>query len=327
MAERVWIAWNEQRRNIGLASALKAVLYMTDHDLPGLLRYSREFYESWKIIRRENPSQCFTMNPSILSSWWLSFLKRIYKFHLVTDLHTPNLKLSGLKRRMFLILFNSGIRHSDVVIVTNNIFKKSVESLNSHVVIVPDPLPVFNDKAEDISAAYQKSSKMTILFICSFGEDEPVEEVLALDSELDEFEILVTGNWKKRFRSCPVTRNVTFLGYLPDDEYERLLMSVDGIMVLTEEEGCLCCGAYEAFSARKPVILSRTKALQSYFGKAPVYTDHSSGSILSALRLLKVERAERVKLVEQECPVLTEKFEESIENLENVLSDLKHTEQ
>jgi hypothetical protein len=39
------------------------------------------------------------------------------------------------------------------------------------------------------------------------------------------------------------------------------------------------CGAYEALAARKPLILSRTEALASYFGEAAVFTDNTSDAI------------------------------------------------
>lgn len=265
------------------------------------------------------------MNPSIFSSWWLSYLSRIYGFCLVTDLHTLNYKFSGIKKLLFQAIFNSGIRQSDVVIVTNKIYRQSILPLNARTVIVPDPLPDLQRKSKNESAVSgEDDGILQILFICSFDPDEPVHEVLAIDSEVDGFEILVTGDWKRMFSSPYYGKHIRFLGFIPKQDYDQLLLNVDGVMVLTREEGCLCCGAYEAFAAGKPVILSRTKALQGFFGNAPVYTDNSSASILDALRILKAERGKRAEMVVEERPALHRKFEKGIEDLEKILTDIKH---
>ncbi len=323
MADRVWISWNEQRRNAGLAAAVNAKLYMTDRDSPRWRRLITEFNESRKIIKRDKPSICFTMNPSIFSSWWLSLLAKVYRFRLVTDLHTPNIELKGVKKKIFQVFFNSGIRNSDVVIVTNDVYRQSILPLNPNIVIIPDPLPVLHMSQKDAGNKYRrKDKKMQILFICSFDPDEPVNEVLAIDPEIDDFEILVTGNWKKMFAVIPVAKNIHFMGFVPKDEYDKLLFSVDGIMVLTGGEGCLCCGAYEAFSAGKPVILSLTKTLQGFFGDAPIYAKNSSESILSALKKLKDEKEERAKMVIRERDVLNIKFKKGIADLEKALAGI-----
>jgi glycosyltransferase involved in cell wall biosynthesis len=296
---------------------------MTDRDLPGWRRIIREFYESWKIIRRDKPSICFTMNPSIFSSWWLSLLAAVNRFRLITDLHTPNIKLSGFKNKIFRIIFNSGIRRSDIVIVSNEIYRRSVLSFNSNVVVIPDPLPVLQGSNEGAGNRYRyEDKKIQVLFVCSFDPDEPVNEVLALDPEIGDFDILVSGNWKKMFTSVPNVKNLRFLGFIPADEYDQLLLSVDGIMVLTAEEGCLCCGAYEAFSAGKPLILSRTGALQDFFGSAPIYTENTSDAILSALQKLKSEKDQRAKMVVMDRAILQNKFEKGVNNLEIILTGL-----
>jgi glycosyltransferase involved in cell wall biosynthesis len=132
--------------------------------------------------------------------------------------------------------------------------------------------------------------------------------------------MLVSGDWKKMFTSIPAVKNIRFIDFVSGDEYEMLLSSVDGIMVLTGEEGCLNCGAYEAFSAGKPLILSRTEALQSYFGKAPIYTYNTSESILYALQRMKKEINGRAKMILQEQPVLNNKFKRGIRDLEKKLA-------
>lgn len=325
MADRVWISWNEQRRNIGLAAAVRADLFMSDHNCPGWLRLIKEFLESWRIIKRERPSICFVMNPSIFSSWWLSFIAKIYRFSLVTDLHTPNVSPRGIKKFFFNHFFRSGIRRSDLVIVTNNIYRQEVLKLNSSVAVVPDPLPDFDDTLRKNIKKYsdEDKPKIELLFVCSFDPDEPVEKILSLDSEIDDVEIKVTGDWQKKYRKLPDTKNIKFLGFISKEEYDRRLLSADAIIVLTELEGCLCCGAYEAFAAGKPLILSKTAALMEYFGDAPIYVDNSSESILSAIRQIKDEMNRRERMIVEGRQILINKFDNSIDELERMLAGLK----
>lgn len=324
VTDRIWISWNKQRRNVGLAAATGARLYMSDLNLPRWRRIFTEFLKSWKIIRKERPSVCFTMNPSIFASWWLSLLAKFFKFRLVTDLHTLNIKITGFKKFLFRMFFNAGIKGSDVVIVTNEIYRQSILPINPNVVCVPDDLPVLQvPSIENNDNSCGTRARIQILLVSSFDPDEPLNEIMAIDQAINDFEILVTGDWRKKFKNLPHTRNIRFLGFISNKEYDRLLYTVDGIMVLTKEEGCLCCGAYEAVSAGKPLILSRTKALQDFFGEAPIYVEDSSESILSALKTLKTERVQRMKMIIQERSILSNKFKNSIRDLEKIITGFR----
>ncbi len=321
MAERIWISWNKQRRNIGLASAVGASLYMSERHLPRWLRIPLECLRSWKLVRKHKPGICFTMNPSLFSSWWLSLLAMHYRYLLITDLHTLNIKISGLSSKAFNIFFKSGIRRSDLVIVTNPIYRSHILPTNPSVICIPDPLPHIQNTINIRKYVPENSAKFFVLYIGSFGEDEPLSELLALDSRINEFVILVTGNWKPRFSHKPDTKNIRFLGFLPDAEYDALLCSVDAVMVLTTQEACLCCGAYEAFSAGKPLILSATEALRNFFGDAPIYTDSTSESIFDSLLAIKKNKDMRTQMILSGRADLRSSFENGIRELEKRISN------
>jgi predicted translin family RNA/ssDNA-binding protein len=46
------------------------------------------------------------------------------------------------------------------------------------------------------------------------------------------------------------------------------------------------CGAYESVAAGKPMILSRTKALMSYFFMGAIYTENSCFSMVKAIETI-----------------------------------------
>lgn len=76
-----------------------------------------------------------------------------------------------------------------------------------------------------------------------------------------------------------------------------LLSSCDPVMDLTLMEDCLVCGAYEAVSVGKPLILSDTSALRRHFRKGAVYTLNMAGAIAEAINQVIVYRDRLVREV------------------------------
>lgn len=318
--KRVWISWNRQRRNIGLARSVNATLYMSELRLPRCFRLVAECFNSWMIILREKPDICFVMNPSIFASWWMARLKKVYGFVLVTDLHTVNIRLEGLDEKIFLYFFRKGLRGSDVVIVTNPLYRQEILPFNQQVVCIPDQLPrLLSGSVCAKGLVAEGKGQVPLLVVSSFAEDEPLDELVSLDNELSPFHLYITGNWKKRYKTPPTTRHITFLGYVADDVYDELLHTVDGIIVLTTVEGCLCCGAYEALAAEKPLILSNTRALQDFFEDGPIYTEHEPAALMAAIKQLGREKTERRQKMIALKANIQRKFDQSVAQLEELL--------
>jgi glycosyltransferase involved in cell wall biosynthesis len=136
-----------------------------------------------------------------------------------------------------------------------------------------------------------------LLFVCTFGPDEPYRAVLEAARLIDpEIGIYVTGN--PQGKAAPETwpDHVVFCGWMSWERYDQLLCSVNGVIDLSTREGCLLCGAYEAVAAGKPMILSRTRTLMDYFSRGAVFTDNTvSGSpysIRNAILDLRMREAE-----------------------------------
>ena len=129
------------------------------------------------------------------------------------------------------------------------------------------------------------------MFICSFADDEPYENVFrAADIIGDLYHIYVTGNYKKKsIDPRVIPRNVTLLGYISETEYVKMIHSVDITIDLTDRENCLLCGAYESVAAEKPMIISNTKALREYFDKGAIYTDNTAHDITLSIKKAQKE--------------------------------------
>jgi glycosyltransferase involved in cell wall biosynthesis len=73
--------------------------------------------------------------------------------------------------------------------------------------------------------------------------------------------------------------NVTFTGFLPDQDYLELLRGADAIMALTSEDFTLQLGGMEAVAVGKPLITSDWSFLREHFDRGTVHVANTPQSI------------------------------------------------
>jgi glycosyltransferase involved in cell wall biosynthesis len=83
-----------------------------------------------------------------------------------------------------------------------------------------------------------------------------------------------------------IPKNVILTDYLSENDYYSLIANCDIVIVLTNQEYTLNCGAYEALALEKPIILSNTKTISSYFFEGPYFVNNSSKEIEKAINLI-----------------------------------------
>jgi glycosyltransferase involved in cell wall biosynthesis len=136
---------------------------------------------------------------------------------------------------------------------------------------------------------YPVDSAFPMAVVCSFYVDEPVLEVLEAARQLPDVRFYITGNPKKasaqihRFRP----ENVTFTGWLCNDDYAGLLHSVSAVLVLTTSDFTMQRGGSEAITVGKPLITSDFPVLRRIFYKGTVHADNSPTGIKEAIELLR----------------------------------------
>jgi glycosyltransferase involved in cell wall biosynthesis len=224
-------------------------------------------------------------------------LKSLYKYRLVVDRHTNFDNFHLLKeearqylfgslilrwvRYLFILISNFTLRQAELTIVTNRPLKALVEKKGGRAIVLPDKLPA-------IRMSHERYKRRTNIVTCisTFALDEPFQEVIQAATQLDpHIELYFTGNHKKLpihiLESAP--SNIFFTGYLPDSDYFKLLRRSDIILVLTKNENCLLCGAYEAVALQRPLITSDTFALREYFYTGVEYVSAEPSSISKAI--------------------------------------------
>ncbi|MBM9616843.1 glycosyltransferase [Desulfobulbus rhabdoformis] len=279
MKKKIWFTWEYQRRNKSLSKEVDAELFEIVTKKKYIARYIISSYNTVKIVRKEKPDILFCQNPSIMLSFLCLFLRKIYKFKVVVDEHYAG--LYPLEGKFFIL--NSIAKYisikSDYVIVTTKKLCDEVKLWGGTPFILEDPIPLFDEPINDIVMP----STYNVLYICSWSKDEPFDEAINAFSEMKFMNFYISGKYSNKIKTKNICKNINLTGYVSEKEYISLLKNVDLVIVLTRREECLNCGAYEALSFEKPMILSNTKAIRDYFNNGVVYTDNDRDSIKKSL--------------------------------------------
>ncbi|HFD32722.1 MAG TPA: hypothetical protein ENJ28_08480 [Gammaproteobacteria bacterium] len=238
-----------------------------------------------KILSSSNATIIFVQNPSLL----LSAIVVLYgKFlHKTTIIDAHNAGIFPIEGKSIILnktaqLINS---LSTNVIISNPALKPFINKKEDKIFAIPDPIPEIS-RHNDYPL---KHDKINLVFICSWALDEPFGAVFKMAENIaNTTHIYITGNSKGKEKTIinKLPTNVTLTGFLPNDKYNDLIHGCDAIMVLTNRDNCLVCGAYEGVAVEKPMVLSKKKALVHHFNKGSVYTDNTSSNIEKSIKQL-----------------------------------------
>lgn len=277
----IWISWELQRRNVGISSSLKWPLYEIVYEDKRYKRYLKSLVKTAVVLLKEKPDMVIAQNPSILLSFFVLLLKPVLRYKCIIDAHNAGLFPCEGKSRVLMRISRLLQKFADCTIVTNPALAKMVARNNGTAFVLPDRIPDVPEERQ-----YRLSTAgVTFAYICSYSTDEPYMELIEAAKELpDNYAIYFTGNYKGKVDLERIPKNIKMLGYLPEKEYWGLIASVDAIIVLTLRDHCLVCGAYEAVSLKKPMILSKTDAIERFFYKGCIYTGPYAKELLEAMQ-------------------------------------------
>ena len=272
----VWITWENHRRSRELAGAFNAEYTPILQKGNRYFRYPILTVKTIALLLARRPKIVFCQNPSIVLNSLLCVLKFMLHFYLISDRHSnfkPQTKNSwNPKWVIFHALSKFTIKQSDLMIVTNQFLKNYIIESGGRSEILEDKIPDLFP-SEDIPL----SGSVNIVFVSTFSYDEPIEDVIEAARLLpNDYHIHITGNYKKYSNLKHIQErkpnNVNLTGFLSEADYLNLLSSADIIMVITDQEHTLTCGAYEAIALCKPMVLGNTETIKNYFSQGAVYT-------------------------------------------------------
>ncbi len=297
--EMIWITWERHRRTNELSRALGVQLFTLLYPGNYLGKVFVLSLETVSLLVRLHTRRVIAQNPSMVLSALLCFLKPFFGYKVIVDRHS-NFKFETqdspkLKYRVFHYLGRYTVRKADLTIVTNEFLKGIVQKWGGRGFVLQDKPP---ELPYGEANPPQLAGRHNITYICSFSDDEPVEEVLGAARLLGaDTAIYITGDQRRFLEgfSGVIPGNIVFTGFLSERDFQSLLGASDAIVVLTKDEHLLLCGAYEAVSLGKPLVLSNTRSLRDYFQDGPVFVDNQGPGIAEAVRYV-IEHKDKAAL-------------------------------
>lgn len=243
-----------------------------------LTRHLTSFLWSLAVLVRRKPAVIL-----IQYSYLLLIAVYLYKtisrskVYVVCDCHTKALRrrLEGRGSKLFEYLKKKSFDCVDLCLIANEGQRADALKYIDRIQVIPDPIPAIHSRPID------EARGQSVVFVCSFDDDEPVSEMLMAAEALSVVgEVYVTGKADRAvFDRLRRPSKVNLTGFLPEDEYGELLQRASCIVSCTTEEGCLQSSGYEALATETPFVTSATQALREYFEDAAVFVDNESKSI------------------------------------------------
>lgn len=253
------------------------------------------------------------------------FLSPLTRSTVIVDRHTTfrlNKSHSGsFSIWLFMRLHYYTLAKAHLTIVTNQFLADLVIKAKGRPFVLPDKLPTVTPKY-----LTPLSNKINILFITSFGNDEPISEVLTAAENLTSVaHFYITGNYKKRWVGVPsIPSNVTLTGFISEEDFISYLFSCDIVLVLTKSDYCMLCGCYEAIAAEMPLITSDKKVLKEYFTDA-VFVDNTPNQISDAINTVSSNIAKnKIKISQLKQKIFTDwnvQFSELEQRIEELIAN------
>ena len=286
MSRRIWITWENQRRNSTTSAALGCKLFVFDLDVKPLLRYPLALALTCFTFVRERPSIIFVQNPSMILATLAVAYGRCFRIPVIVDAHNAGIEPLRRGPGWQRVLTRFILRRAALTIVSNQALGDTVreeEPGAAPVAVLPDPIPEL--PAPKVKPALLGNKN--VLFVCAWAIDEPYAEVIKAASLLPPTTfVYITGKSGDKLTASgmQIPPNVVLTGYVDEESYIALVHTCDVILDLTTWEDCLLCGAYEAVSAERSVILSNTAALKAYFHAGALFTDNTHEDIAARIQ-------------------------------------------
>ena len=275
------VAWFGHRRTESICRALGVPLEVMTTGRCGALRYLLLSIRTVVVLVKRRPRVLLVQNPSIGTAVLATLLRPLFRYRLVIDAHneavTPYIHDRPAIRRIAGWL----LRQADQTLVTNEVLAKIVSATGGRPFVLFDPIPV-----PPLVEPAGLGPGPNVVVISTFAPDEPLGVVLEAANRLGGFSFHVTGRLRDDALRATIdtVANVRLTGFLPEPEYWSLLRGASVILDLTDMPNCIVCGAYEALSVGKPVVLTDDPAARTLFKEAAAYTINRADALCETLQ-------------------------------------------
>jgi glycosyltransferase involved in cell wall biosynthesis len=211
------------------------------------------------------------------------------------------------------------IRHADITIVTNSALAHRVTAVGGRAMTLPDRLPTPPIPPTSLTL----TDPVEIMVVATYAADEPISEIIQAARQLGPaYRLSITGRETKLAAAerARLPTNVKQTGFLSEHDYWKLMANSHFVLDLTLKPNCLVCGAYEALSLKRPMILSDNPATVDLFGKVAVFPATASpDDIAKALQQARAQYEQLCATIEIEQPGFAAEWQLRAEKLARMM--------
>jgi glycosyltransferase involved in cell wall biosynthesis len=279
------------RRSDALAEALGGRSHLIHYlgfkrPLHAPLKYALQAYATAGVLARERPDVVLVAVPPVFAALPVLAHARRHAARVVIDAHTGI--FDHPRWRWLLPLTRIVCRHADAVVVTGPHLARTVASWGARPIVIGDVPVEFGAGRPPAPCAGPR-----VVVVNTFSIDEPIAEILEAARQLPDARLFVTGD----LRAAPAAAaadppsNVTFTGFVAEEDYAGLLRAADVVVVLTTRDHTMQRGAYEALALGKPLVTSDWGLLRETFSRGTVHVQNRAPAIAAGVRRALAERA------------------------------------
>lgn len=322
----VFIAWKTDcYRSRATAATFGCPIVLLGSGKGKLRTYLRLMRRTWATLQEMRPRTVLCLNQPpmlpLLCWWWAKRNQAV----VIQDFHSG--ALTHKYWRPFLGAYKAMVRMAPFTIAHNRIDAERLRQWGGAVsVMLTLPGDPTASGLPEVRAS-SDGSRPSFLFVCTFADDEPIPEVLEAFARSPEFDVLVTGDFRKAgLDPARQPDNVKLLGFVEYREYLQYMAAATAVITLSRRDHIMQMAVEEAITLGVPVLTNHSPTLQEALGDAGHHVDISPGSIASGLRALvsrrrlmaeaaAVTRHRRWAAIEQELRALRQRhaalFEDS----------------
>ena len=276
-----FLAWTPiQGRSAEIAAALGGEAHVVYH--PRLvhrslvpLRYFLSSLVTVAYLIRRRPLAVIVTNPPLLPGLISSAYCTWHKSPIVLDSHPGGFGAQGDRVSQRLQLVHRWLaRRVSANMVTDEHWVKQLAEWGAKGLVIHEAPPIWS-----VEPARVPDHRPVVLFVGTFGGDEPIDVVFDTARSCPELDIRVTGDP----RHCPpdllerLPENVQLLGFLAVPEYAAAVQDADLVLTLSTEPTSVMRAAYEAVYVGRPLTLSDWPGLRALFPYAYRYRTRRRG--------------------------------------------------
>lgn len=235
-----------------------------------LFDYFYKSFKTIKVINEQKPDVVVMQNPPTITPLVIVLYSFIGKFKTVIDSHN-----GAFEKPWDTIPFYGWVlKNADIVLVHNEHLLSKLLQIKKYKGV---NFKILNSRLSDYSHIKKSESDAQpyILVVTTFSGDEPMDILLKGIRMYNESEnkvnikFKITGKYSKRphlFEEYKNDENIEFLGFIPTETYESLLVKAFGMISLSTRDDVQQFALMEAIGAEVPFISNNNKTNRQLFG-------------------------------------------------------------